>query len=182
MASLMILPVHQFEEYVLPGGGPVVMNRVFYGEKELYRQYPGNWNSIMVVNLSAYLFYILALVFPDILWLGIATMLFNLFQVLGHILEMNIKMKTWYNPGMATSLFLFLPISISYFSYLLHHCTVTGRDWIFGVGMLLLILVVTILLPVQTMKKKDSPYQIPEWQIQQFEKVRAFASVGGKQK
>ena len=116
MASLMVLPIHQYEEYVFSGGGPVVINRGFYGEQTLYRQYPGNWNSIMIVNLSAYIFYILALVFPQAIWLGIATMLFNLFQLLGHALEMNIKLKTWYNPGLLTAVFGLLPISLWYFS------------------------------------------------------------------
>ena len=46
--------------------------------------------------------------------------------------------------------------------------------------MLLLILVSTVILPVQGLKKKDSPYLIPEWQIDQFEKVRNFASVRRK--
>ncbi|MGM9629425.1 HXXEE domain-containing protein [Butyricicoccus sp.] len=177
MASLMCLPVHQFEEYALPGGGPVVINRAFYGEQTLYRQYPGNWNSIMIVNLSAYIFYILALVFPEAIWLGIATMLFNLFQLLGHAFEMNIKLKTWYNPGLITSVFLFTPISIYYFYYITVNGCADGWDWLFGVGMLLLILVATVILPVQGLKKKDSPYQIPEWPIEQFEKVCSFAAI-----
>lgn len=180
MASLMILPLHQFEEYVMPGGGLVVINLAFYGEKVLYRNYPGNWNSIMIVNLSAYIFYILALVFPEALWLGIATMLFNLFQVLGHGFEMNIKLKTWYNPGLATSLFLFLPISVYYLYFVTHNCSVTGKDWLCAVGLLALIMVCTIILPVQGLKKKDSPYKIPEWQIQQLEKVREFAGIKRK--
>ncbi|MGN1382318.1 MAG: hypothetical protein ACI4W2_05805, partial [Eubacterium sp.] len=33
LASLMALPLHQFEEYELPGGGPLVINKVFWGEK-----------------------------------------------------------------------------------------------------------------------------------------------------
>lgn len=177
MASLMVLPIHQYEEYVFPGGGPVVINRGFYVEETLYRQYPGNWNSIMIVNLSAYIFYILALVLPQVIWLGIATMLFNLFQLLGHAFEMNIKLKTWYNPGLATSLFLFTPISICYFRFITANGLASGRDWLYGVGMLLLILVATVILPVQGLKKKDSPYMIPEWQIEQFEKVRNFAAI-----
>ncbi|MGM9524770.1 MAG: HXXEE domain-containing protein [Peptococcaceae bacterium] len=177
MASLMVLPVHQFEEYALPGGGPVVINRAFYGEQTLYRQYPGNWNSIMIVNLSAYIFYALAIVFPEAIWLGIATMLFNLFQLLGHAIEMNVKLKTWYNPGLATSVFLFTPISIYYFYYITANGLVSGKDWLGGVVMLVVILIATVILPVQGLKKKDSPYTIPEWQVEQLEKVQQFASV-----
>lgn len=92
LASLMALALHQFEEYQLPGGGPVVINRYFYGEKDNYRRFPGNWQSTMVVNLSAYVFYVLALALPNLMWLGIATMFFNLYQVLGHCVQMNVKM------------------------------------------------------------------------------------------
>lgn len=176
-ASLMALPLHQFEEYAMPGGGPIVINRVFYGERELYRHYPGNWNSIMIVNLSAYVFYILALAFPNVIWLGIATMLFNLFQLLGHAFQMNIKMKTWYNPGLATVIFLFVPVSVYYFYYICVNDMVKGSDWLYGVLMLILIILLTVIVPVQTMKKKDSAYEIPKWQDEQFEKVKKFASI-----
>ena len=168
LASLMALPLHQFEEYELPGGGPIVINKVFWGEKERYLNYPGNWNSIMIVNLSAYIFYILALCLPNVIWLGLGTMLFNLFQVLGHCLEMNIKGKTWYNPGMVTSIVLFLPISIAYIVQVAE--SATAVTWVAAVAALVVMLSVSVILPVQAMKKEDSPYVIPEWQNEQFEK------------
>lgn len=169
LASLMALPLHQFEEYAMPGGGPVVINKVFWGEKERYKNYPGNWNSIMIVNLSAYIFYILALIFPDVLWLGIATIFFNLFQVLGHVFEMNLKGRTWYNPGMATSIVLFLPISVGYLGRIAGQAS--ASVWAAAVALLLAILVISVILPVQLLKRTDSPYEIPEWQLEQFERV-----------
>ena len=54
IASFMSLLVHQFEEYIIPGGAPVVINRTFYNNQKNYDRYPGNWNSIMIVNVSAY--------------------------------------------------------------------------------------------------------------------------------
>lgn len=169
LASLMSLPLHQFEEYALPGGGPVVINKVFWGEQNLYRNYPGNWNSIMIVNLSAFIFYILAIIFPDAIWLGLSTMLFNLFQVAGHVFEMNIKGKTWYNPGMVTSIVLFLPVSIA---YIVKTSMLTSAvTWAGAAGFLVVMLIISVISPVQLMKKKDSPHHIPQWQIDQFEKV-----------
>lgn len=178
--SLMALPLHQFEEYAFPGGGPVVINRVFHGEQELYRRYPGNWNSVMIVNLSAYVFYILALALPNLTWLGIATMLFNAYQVLGHGVQMNVKMKTWYNPGMATSLLLFLPISAWYFFLVASQGLASGADWALGALGFVAIAALTVVLPVQGLKRKDSPYDVPQWQVDQLEKVRAFAQIGAK--
>lgn len=177
-ASLMALPLHQFEEYELPGGGPLVINKVFWGEKEQYMNYPGNWNSIMIVNLSAYVFYVAALLLPNVIWLGLATMLFNLFQVLGHCFEMNIKGKTWYNPGMVTSLFLFLPISIVYIKQTAG--LAGGKCWLAAVAALVAILLITVIMPVQLLKRKDSPYVIPEHQKQQFDKVNQMFHIGKK--
>ncbi len=168
IASLMALPLHQFEEYELPGGGPIVINKIFWNEKEHYLNYPGNWNSIMIVNLSAYIFYILAFCLPNVKWLGLATMLFNLFQVIGHCFEMNIKGKTWYNPGMLTSILLFLPISIAYIIHIVKDITIF--TWFAAIVTLAVMLSVSVILPVQGMKKKDSPYPIPEWQYEQFKK------------
>ena len=52
--SFMALLAHQFEEYVLPGGAPVVLNVAFYGEKKDYDRFPGNKQNCMVVNTLAY--------------------------------------------------------------------------------------------------------------------------------
>ena len=180
LLSLMALPLHQYEEYALPGGGPVVINRYFYGEADNYRRFPGNWNSIMVVNLSAYVFYVLALVLPQLTWLGMATMLFNLYQVLGHCIQMNLKMGTWYNPGMATSVFLFLPISACYIAVVAGGGQMPAGDWALSVACFALIAAVSVVLPVQAMKRADSPYPIPQWQVERLEQVRAWASFGSR--
>ena len=180
LLSLMSLPLHQYEEYALPGGGPVVINRYFYGEPDNYRRFPGNWNSIMVVNLSAYVFYVLALALPQLTWLGMATMFFNLYQVLGHCIQMNLKMGTWYNPGMATSVFLFLPVSVCYMVVVAGSGQMLATDWALAAVCFALIAAVSVVLPVQTMKRADSPYPIPQWQVERLEQVCAWASFGGR--
>ena len=180
LLSLMSLPLHQYEEYALPGGGPVVINRYFYGEPDNYRRFPGNWNSIMVVNLSAYVFYVLALALPQLTWLGMATMFFNLYQVLGHCIQMNLKMGTWYNPGMATSVFLFLPVSACYMVVVAGSGQMLAADWVLAAVCFTLIAAVSVVLPVQAMKRADSPYPIPQWQVERLEQVRAWASLGGR--
>ena len=180
LLSLMSLPLHQYEEYALPGGGPVVINRYFYGEPDNYRRFPGNWNSIMVVNLSAYVFYVLALALPQLTWLGMATMFFNLYQVLGHCIQMNLKMGTWYNPGMATSVFLFLPVSACYMVVVAGSGQMLAADWVLAAVCFALIAAVSVVLPVQAMKRADSPYPIPQWQVERLEQVRAWASLGGR--
>lgn len=129
MFSFMALLIHQFEEYVLPGGGPVVINKANLGEKIKFRNYPGNMQSSMIVNNLAYVFYIAAIIWPQLIWLGLATMFFNLFQLLGHELKMNRALKTWYNPGLASVVFLFVPINIYYITYVINNNLVNGWDW-----------------------------------------------------
>lgn len=69
-------------------------------------------------------------------------MLFNLFQVLGHCLEMNIKGKTLCDSGMISSIVF-----------------------------LIFMLLVSVILPVQVLKNKNSKYVIPDWQNEQYEKI-----------
>lgn len=180
LASLMALPLHQFEEYQFPGGGPVVINRYFYGERDDYLTYPGNWNSIMVVNLSAYVFYLAALALPEVVWLGVATMFFNLYQVLGHCVQMNMKMRTWYNPGMATSVLLFLPISLAYLCHVVSAGLMTGTAWVLALAAFVLMAAMTVIAPVQGLKKRNSKHRIPSWQAERLERVRSFCAVGAR--
>lgn len=175
--SLMTLFLHQFEEYVFPGGAPIVINQALYGNTSSSQDhYPGNALSIMIVNLSAYLFYIVAIIQPNWWWLGIATMMFNCSQVIGHGLEMNIKLKSWYNPGLATSLFLFLPLSCRYFVLICRQPAVQPMTWLWGTLGFIGIMILTVVLPVQGLKNKDSQYVIPQTQIKQLHKVLAITS------
>ncbi len=178
LASFMTLPLHQFEEYQFPGGGPVVINRYFCHAEGNWRHHPGNWNSTMVVNLSAYVFCILALAFPQLMWLGMATMLFSLYQVLGHGIQMNRAMRTWYNPGMATAIALFQPISIAYMMVAADSGLMDGWGWLFAVLAFLAIALISVVIPVQSLNDEDSPYDVPEWQVEQHEKVKAHTSLG----
>ncbi|MGN1400469.1 MAG: HXXEE domain-containing protein [Bacillus sp. (in: firmicutes)] len=177
MFSFMSVLVHQFEEYVFPGGGPVVINKANFGEKVNFRRYPGNMQSSMIVNHLAYIVYICAIIWPEFIWLGLATMFFNLFQFIGHGIQMNRSMKTWYNPGLASVIFLFIPISIYYMYFIVTNNLVTGWDWLWGAITFIIILILTTILPVQALKDENSPYAIPEWQIERCNKVQEFASL-----
>ena len=178
--SLMALFVHQFEEYVFPGGGPVVINKGNFGESQDFRTYPGNMLSSMFVNNSAWLVYVVAIIFPQTIWFGLGTMYFNLFQLLGHGLKMNIGMKTWYNPGMASALLLLVPISIYYIYYIASNRLAETTDYVLGIVAFFFMIILTTILPVQLLKNRKSKYAIPEWQVEQMNKVQAFASLKRK--
>lgn len=180
MFSFMALLVHQYEEYVFPGGGPVVINKANFGEKVNYRTFPGNMHSSMIVNHLAYVVYIAAIIWSEFIWLGLATMFFNLFQFIGHGIQMNSRLKTWYNPGLASVIFFLIPISIYYMVFIVSNDLVTGWDWFWGAASFFIVLTLTTILPVQALKNVNSPYAVPEWQVNRCNEVQAFASLEKK--
>lgn len=173
---LMALLAHQTEEYILPGGAPLVINEGVYGEKINYRHFPGNTQSSLIVNVLAWGIYILGIVLHQTIWLGLGISLFTLVQLPGHAFQMNKAMKTWYNPGMATAVCLLTPISISYMIYVTRAGLVCGWDWLGGFAVFVASMLVSIILPVQLLKSPDSPYEIPDRQVEDYQKVKEFAS------
>lgn len=178
--NLLCLFAHQFEEYRLPGGAPMVINRVVYDEKQQPDRYPGNEWSIVLVNLSAWVIYLIAIMIPNVIWFGMGVMFFSLFQILGHCLEMNIKLKTWYNPGMATTILLFLPLGWHYIATVVAAGLMNPGSWAAAVAVLLACIILTILLPVQGLKNRQTKYPIDPWQVRRFKQVTTWATIGRK--
>lgn len=168
MANFMALLLHQFEEYRLPGGAAIVINCVLYGEKENYRRYPGNAQSSMIVNISAYVFYLLAIFFPQFVWLGLAQSFFGFIQVIGHGIVFNYRMKRWYNPGMLTAIFLHLPIGIYYIFYVSQHGLISCSDYLWGMVTLIIVVLVTIPLPILIYLDVQSPYEFTEEEASRY--------------
>lgn len=158
LASFMALLIHQFEEYILPGGAPVVLNRVLYGEKQDYDRFPGNAQSCLIVNVSAWVFYLLPVFFPQILWLGLAQMFFGFFQFFGHGLQMNIKGKSLYNPGLFSVLFLHIPIGVYYICFIESHYVLGWTVYAYGFVGFVAAFVCTTVIPVQILKNSATPY------------------------
>lgn len=166
--SFMALLAHQAEEYVLPGGAQIILNAALYGEKRDYDRFPGNALNASIVNTGAYVFYLAAIVFSHAIWLGLATMFFGFFQVLGHGIQMNIKSKGWYNPGFATALFLHLPIGIYYITHVTSEEPITALDWLWGALMFIVAIALTVVLPVQGMKKRNNDYPFTSEELNRF--------------
>ena len=77
LLNFIVILIHQFEEYGLPGGEPTIMNTVLQ-QSPTPDRYPLNQNSAMVTNVvTAYLFYLLPVFFPNIVWLGLAPIIFG---------------------------------------------------------------------------------------------------------
>ncbi|MEZ4519645.1 MAG: HXXEE domain-containing protein [Chloroflexota bacterium] len=167
--SFMALLVHQFEEYALPGGFPAVFNIAWMGEKEYADRYPLNRQSSFIVNVvGGYPFYILAILFPNLIWLGLAQVLFGMLQFVIHGIVINMKMKSWYNPGLASVVFLHWPIGIYYIWYVYAHDLIQPWYWLAGIGLALLAAMVLILLPIQLLKDENSEYAFSAEEMARF--------------
>lgn len=108
--SLVSLFFHQLEEYRIAGTFPGMINTAMY-KSDIPDRYPLNTNTSLMVNVAVgWLFYLLAAVFAGrAVWLGVATILISLGNVIAHSLLFNIKGKTIYNAGLATSWLFFVP-------------------------------------------------------------------------
>ncbi|HTO15106.1 MAG TPA: HXXEE domain-containing protein [Edaphocola sp.] len=132
--SLTSLFFHQFEEYRLPGTFPGMINRVMF-HSDLPDRYPLNSNTSLIINLSiGWLLYLSAALVGDrIIWLGIATILVSLGNILAHTFLFNIKGKTIYNAGMATSLLFFIPCVYFFFKIIEEEHLVSITDYLIGI-------------------------------------------------
>lgn len=176
--SLLALWAHQFEEYMLPGGAAVFLNVAFYGERKDYDRYPGNLLSMIVVNTIAWPLYAIAACLPQSYWLGLSTMYFGFFQVLGHGLFMNVRACTLYNPGMATALCLFGPIGVYYIWFLQRKHQLHSSDYSWAMAAFAAEIVVTIVLPVQLLKDRNTWYTMPAEEANRFDMVDKLALRG----
>ena len=167
--SFMALLIHQFEEYGVPGGFPAIMNMVWQEEKEVPDRFPLNRRTAFIVNIIvAYPMYILAIIFPALIWYGIATMLFGIAQFLIHGIWINIKMKSFYNPGQGAVILLHIPVGIYYFWYITVNGLVQPWDWIVGLICLPILAAVGVALPVRALQNKESPHAFSDIEMKRF--------------
>ncbi|QEG34363.1 HXXEE domain-containing protein [Bythopirellula goksoeyrii] len=118
LLSFMALLAHQFEEYAWPGGFPAVINLAVMPSGNKPDRYPLNRMTSLFVNvIFAYPFYLGSVIFCNQVWLGLGLVLFGMFQLGFHGIQINKKMQSIYNPGLFTAIVLFWPIGIYYMWY-----------------------------------------------------------------
>jgi len=161
--SLLSLWLHQFEEYRYPGYFPGMINSVLFASQHPDR-FPLNAQTALLVNVFiGWLFYFLAALFADsALWLGIATILVSLGNVVAHMLLFNIKGRTVYNPGMVTAVLLFVPLSVYFFYYMTTYGFVTPLDWLFGIILGVALNYIGILKMIDWLKDENTEYVFPQ--------------------
>jgi hypothetical protein len=120
--SYMAVMFHQFEEYGWPGGFPAIYNIVFRPDGDRPDRCPLNRQSVVVTNVFvAWEHYVLPIIFPSVIWLGFAPVLFGMAQIVFHGVMVNKKMHSIYNPGVFSVVFLHWPLGIYYICYVVTH-------------------------------------------------------------
>lgn len=126
-----ILLLHQFEEYIYPGGFKKFFNQSVWNKNPITR-YPLNDLGILIVNVAVgwTAYFISAIYNTQLLWLAIGLLLITLFNGLLHTFIAIIRKK--YNPGFITGLFIFIPFSLYVIFKLL--AVAIHSDWVTGVS------------------------------------------------
>ena len=167
-----MLILHEFEEYGWPGGLPTFMNQVMRPSDRPDR-YPLNRLNSMVINVPAvYAFYGIAIFFPDIIWLGLAPVLFNFLELLLHVGGGVIRARATYSPGLLT-VAPWVALSIWYIVEVTNDNLVSASDWWIGIGYMIAFVVIFLALVTYVwLADKNSPYPFDDVEMSRFEKYR----------
>ena len=163
--NLVALLLHQCEEYRFPGYFPGQFNAGVF-KSQTPDHYPLNTQSAMIINTAlAYPAYVLPLLFPRKVWLGLAPVFIGFGQVLVHGIVFPLRAKARYGPGFVTALCLHLPIGIAYIRQIMREQSVKRSDWVKGVISTIGFAVGGVAAPMFLLRDKESPYHFTEQQM-----------------
>ncbi|MBE6026511.1 MAG: HXXEE domain-containing protein [Clostridiales bacterium] len=180
--SWMAMLVHQFEEYALPGGFPSITNLAAFREREEPRKYPFNQMQCFVCNVFlCYAFYILAIIFPNCVWLGASQVLGAYVQLIAHGIIMNIALKGIYNPGLGATVFLQVPVAVAYILEVMN--TMPDKAWQIWIGVpgALIGLTIVFIGPVFIFKTRNNNYPFEEEEMYGYAKDKILALYNSKE-
>jgi len=125
-----LLMFHQFEEYVFPGSFEHYFNEHIHRSNYLANS-PLNQTSILTVNVFlGWTAYLLApIIVNSAVWFSSGIVIVTTLNGILHTSMAIIKKR--YNPGLATSLFLFIPFGLYMLNFLRDQ--LTGGEWILAV-------------------------------------------------
>lgn len=169
--SWMGMLMHQFEEYAYPGGFPIISNMAGLGELEHPERYPLNARQSFLSNvIFCYLSYIIPILFPHLIWMGASSVLAGVWQLPGHGIAMNIRLKSKYNPGLASTTLLQTPVAIYYIWYVVHYMPEQAGQLWWGIPGSLVMLFLTFIVPILFMKDRDSKYPFDDRELYGYNK------------
>jgi uncharacterized protein with HXXEE motif len=160
--SLLTLLLHQTEEYVWPGGFPQMANRVMF-RSDLPDRFPLDQRTSWIINvgLGWTTYAVAAVVGERALWLGIATLVVSAGNVVAHTLLFNIRGRTLYNPGLATSWLLFVPTIVWFVVLVARDDLVDAVDVVVGVLLGMAINYLGVVRLIVVLGRRDTAYPFP---------------------
>ncbi|HVU54765.1 MAG TPA: HXXEE domain-containing protein [Puia sp.] len=157
------LLLFQAEEYHWPGSYPEWLNKIAGKQKKNYRA-PLSVKSNFIINVLVEwtTFIIAAILEEDALWLGVAVMVFCFGSFVKHVFYYNIKARTWYNPGVATSIVCMLPVSAFFFIEIIRGQKTEITDYLLGFPLGIFFTLVTSVEVINWIKSRHFRILMPK--------------------
>ncbi|WP_299255555.1 HXXEE domain-containing protein [uncultured Cytophaga sp.] len=157
--SLTSLFFHQLEEYRIVGTFPGMINTAVFNSP-IPDRYPLNTNTALYINMGVgWLCYLLAaLLAKKAIWLGIATILISLGNIIAHTFLFNIKGKTYFNAGMITCWLFFAPCIYFFIKITYSENLITVTDYLIGIPLGIFLNIVGVLKMITWLADKNTPY------------------------
>lgn len=157
--SLAALMLHQVEEYGWPGGFPRMVNTVVF-RSDLPDRYPLDARIAWIVNVALgwTLYGAVALLAHRAVWLAIASLVVSAGNVAAHTLLFNIRGSTLYNPGLATSWLLFVPVIVGFVVLARRDDLVGTIDVIVGLPLGLAVNYLGVVRLITLLGRRDTSY------------------------
>lgn len=129
-AGLIFIFFHFFEEFGFPGGFPWIGMKI---ELKITDNNPKSWPLNQVSSMFGNVWFaIFVYLFPlfcfNVRFLTLAAVIFAFAELLMHLVYFNIELRTWYNPGLFTTVFGLLPVSVVYLNHALNQQLYTWLD------------------------------------------------------
>lgn len=178
MLAIIAITIHVWEEERIPGGFTYMFNTLRNSQRP--DRYPMNEFIAMAVDYTTVITFIAILILSKgANWFGISMALFCCLETTIHTVTGIMSLikyrpkgkRTTYVPGAASALLGFLPIAIGLFYHLTSNVLVSGKDWLVGTVVAVLVLATTVKGLEAILKDENSPYVAPEkYRIGYFKK------------
>ncbi|MGW8566683.1 HXXEE domain-containing protein [Isoptericola sp. NPDC055881] len=180
LLNLVVLLLHEVEEYRLPGGEPWILNEVVNAKGDRPERYPLNQNGAAIGNILFWVFFAVPVFFPDQIWLAIVPILMGCVgQLVVHGVQTNLKLKTWYNPGLATVVFGFIPVGIWYFVTVYSAGGIAWTQWLLGLAYGLPVMIfLFVVLGFGILADKNSPYPFTRDEMSRWGREKRLLHAG----
>lgn len=172
LLNVALVLLHEFEEYHWPGGFPYFLNRVMLNSDDPPRWRLNQLSSFILNVPAAYIFYVLPVFFPQVVWLGLAPILFNFGEALLHGIAATVRARAAYNPGLITVI-PWVAVSIWYVFEVDSRGLAAAVDWWIAIGYLVAFVVVfLILLTYVLLPNRKSSFPFADEELGRFERYR----------